>query len=83
MGKLILKVRGEKLPNMDIFSKSDPYLCVYIVKGTLQIFHLDVYPQSIYIRDLTNYRVRLTEYEYIWSVSSRTAKTIILLTERK
>merc|ERR1712062_121015 len=33
MGKLILKVRAEKLPNMDLFSKSDPFLCVYIVKN--------------------------------------------------
>ena len=32
MGRLQLKVRGEKLPNMDLFSKSDPYLCVYIAR---------------------------------------------------
>ena len=39
MGKLILKVRGEKLPNMDLFSKSDPYLCVYIARKNEDDFH--------------------------------------------
>merc|ERR1712066_144667 len=38
MGKLILKVRGEKLPNMDLFSKSDPYLCVYLARNA-EDFH--------------------------------------------
>ena len=39
MGKLKLKVRGEKLPNMDLFSKSDPYLCVYISRNNEEDFH--------------------------------------------
>ena len=39
MGKLKLKVRGEKLPNMDLFSKSDPYLCVYISRSNEEDFH--------------------------------------------
>ena len=39
MGKLQLKVRGEKLPNMDLFSKSDPYLCVYIARDNQEDFH--------------------------------------------
>ena len=52
MGKLILKVRAEKLPNMDLFSKSDPYLCVYIVKarrGTrLQTFEQPLIPLNLW-----------------------------------
>merc|ERR1711953_926168 len=39
MGKLQLKVRGEKLPNMDLFSKSDPYLCVYIARDNEEEDH--------------------------------------------
>ena len=39
MGKLQLKVRGEKLPNMDLFSKSDPYLCVYIARDNEEDYH--------------------------------------------
>ena len=32
MGKIILHVEGRKLPKMDLLSKSDPYLCVFIGK---------------------------------------------------
>ena len=39
MGKLQLKVSGEKLPNMDLFSKSDPYLCVYIARDNQEDYH--------------------------------------------
>ena len=39
MGKLQLKVRAEKLPNMDLFSKSDPYLCVYIARQNEEEYH--------------------------------------------
>merc|ERR1711862_875898 len=30
MGKIILQVEGKNLPKMDLLSKSDPYLCVFI-----------------------------------------------------
>merc|ERR1712141_74346 len=30
MGKIILRVEGKSLPKMDLLSKSDPYLCVFI-----------------------------------------------------
>merc|ERR1712130_769837 len=39
MGKLQLKARAEKLPNMDLFSKSDPYLCVYIARHNEEDYH--------------------------------------------
>ena len=32
MGKIILHVEGKNLPRMDLLSKSDPYLCVFIGK---------------------------------------------------
>ena len=32
MGKIILHVEGKNLPKMDLLSKSDPYLCVFIGK---------------------------------------------------
>merc|ERR1711936_974973 len=30
MGKIIIHVEGKDLPKMDLLSKSDPYLCVFI-----------------------------------------------------
>ena len=37
MGKIILHVEGKNLPKMDLLSKSDPYLCVFIGKKKVVI----------------------------------------------
>ena len=31
MGKLTLELEAQKLPKSDLFSKSDPYVCVFLV----------------------------------------------------
>ena len=77
MGKLILKVRGEKLPNMDIFSKSDPYLYVYIAKGTRQTFHM----YNILEKQRLCKNKLMKNKKKCLIVTLRIAKIIILLTE--
>ena len=46
MGKIILHVEGKSLPKMDLLSKSDPYLCVFIGEKKFILLAAD-YLQSI------------------------------------
>ena len=59
MGKIILHVEGKNLPKMDLLSKSDPYLCVFI--GKKKIIIATDYLQSTFYHSHSKQKL-ITDY---------------------